>query len=160
MIYPQLDRLKDLLKPWLLSFGASCRVYNDAAISHSSSGSWQYLTFNSEVHDTDTMHSTSSNTGRITFNKGGVYVVSGHIEFASNATGIRGISIRLGGSTFIAINSTTAINGTTHALSISTIRQFSATNYIELGAYQNSGGALNVNSSSAYTPYFAAARIA
>lgn len=133
----------------------SCRVYNNANISHSSSGSNQYLTFNTERFDTDTMHSTSVNTGRITFTTAGKYLVGGNITFAANSTGQRGVHVRLNGTTVIAnYGCETVAGGLETPLFVVGYYAFSASDYIELGCLQNSGGALNVLASGNYSPEF------
>lgn len=132
----------------------SCRVYNSSNISHSSSGSYQYLTFNNERYDTDTMHSTSVNTGRITFTTAGKYHVGATIEFASNATGVRGLVIRLNGTTLIASVTVSASSATQTNLTAGCDYQFSAADYVEVGAYQSSGGSLNVSAVGNTSPEF------
>ncbi len=63
-----------------------------------------YLTFATERHDTDSMHSTSSNTGRIVFTAAGVYGMFANVALAANATGYRlvGIEINRSGTTIAA----------------------------------------------------------
>lgn len=138
-----------------------CRVYNDANLSiayntHTS------LTFNQERYDTDSMHSTVSNTSRITFTTAGKYVVTGHAYFASNSTGARVIRILLNGTTIIAhtIYDSTSVAGNCSML-ISTIYSFAATDYVELQVYQSitSTGSLNIEVQANFSPEFAAARV-
>ena len=57
------------------------------------------------------MHSTVSNTGRITATTAGKYLIGGHIEFAANATGLRELYIRLNGTT-INVNAIAAAGAT------------------------------------------------
>jgi hypothetical protein len=129
-----------------------CRVFNNANISHTTSGALQALTFNSERFDTDTMHSTSSQTGRITFTTAGYYMVGGQVEFGASATGERGLAIRLGGTTTLISHNQDAIGS--DQLSVVTFYAFTAGQYVELLGYQTSGGALNMNFTSAYSPEF------
>ena len=51
-----------------------------------SSGVNTILTFNTEDWDTDNMHSTVSNTGRITCNTAGIYIVSFNNRFSTTTT--------------------------------------------------------------------------
>src|SRR4051794_16526480 len=53
----------------------SCAVYNDAAQSIPD-GALTALTFNTEHFDTDSIHSTSSNTSRLTCQTAGIYVIT------------------------------------------------------------------------------------
>lgn len=141
--------------PAFLATPPSCRVFNSANISHATSGSDQYLTFNSERFDTDTMHSTVSNTGRITFTTAGKYLFGGNVEFAANATGQRSLKVRLNGATVIASgpHHDAAASGVTQCL-VAGYYSFSASDYIELGGFQSSGGALNMTASSNYSPEY------
>lgn len=134
----------------------SCRVRNSADISIPNN-TLTVLTFNAERFDTDGMHSTSVNTGRITFATAGKYIIGGDIEWVGNVTNVRLIGIRLNGATIIAyadqINSDTAVL----RQSVVTLYQFAAGDYVELLAYQNSGGALTVSALGNYSPEFWAA---
>ena len=55
---------------WMATDSPSCNVYNNANISIAT-GTNTALTFNSERYDNAAMHSTSSNTQRITAPTGG-----------------------------------------------------------------------------------------
>ncbi|KKM04831.1 hypothetical protein LCGC14_1760300, partial [marine sediment metagenome] len=77
------------------------RVYNDAAITLTTNVV-KFLTFNQERYDTDTIHSTSSNTDRLTATTAGKYLISATVEIESNGTGRRNLLIELNGSTAIA----------------------------------------------------------
>ena len=137
------------------------RVWKKAAFSHNSSGSFMAITFDEERFDTDGMHSTTTNTERLTVVTPGTYAISGHLTFAGNAVGYRQIAIRLGGSTYLAVHSTLSVgaNDSTN-LSIATVYNLAATEYVELCAWQDSGGTLAIAAGPAYSPEFAAARIA
>lgn len=137
----------------------ACRVYNDANFTHNSNGNYLAVTFNSERWDVSGMHSTSSNTSRITFALGGWYLVGGGIGWDANATGVRELAIRLGGSTYIAANQIDNFTANYQYMTISTLYYFAATNYIELMAYQNSGGNLAIIAAASYTPEFWAMRL-
>ncbi len=146
------DAVRDAVQ--FLANPPKCRVYNSAAISHATSGTAQALTFNSERYDTDTMHSTSVNTGRITFTTAGTYDLFATVAWAANVTGFRQIYFRLNGTTIIAIASVMAITsaGEQTFQSLATTYAFAATDYVELVANQNSGGALNVVAVGNYSP--------
>lgn len=135
----------------------SCRVYNSADISLPN-GTFTVITFNQERHDTASMHSTSVNTSRITIPDAGLYLITGHLAFASNATGIRAARIQMNGVTVLAahMNLGTTSASAESEISISTVYKFAAAAYIELYAFQNSGGALNTMSRSNYAPEFSA----
>jgi hypothetical protein len=138
----------------------ACRVYNDADFVHNSTGNWLAVTFNSERRDAKAMHSTSSNTSRITVPLAGWYLVTGHVRFAANATGQRIAGIRYGGANYLALQSDNNPSGTnTTIISIATLYYFAASDYIELVVYQDSGGNLNIVSTAQYSPELAVVKI-
>ena len=150
-----LDTLSDDIT--FLAGPPRTRVYNNANISHATSGTLQAVTFNSERYDTDTMHSTAVNTSRITFTTAGTYDVFGALDFDANATGYRQIAIRVGGATYIASVTVPTIGaGAPHQLVIATTYAFTAGQYVELMANQTSGAALNILASANYSPEFGA----
>ena len=130
----------------------SARVYNNANISinHNTATA---LTFNSERWDTDSIHSTVTNTGRLTATTAGIYHIHGHVAFASNSSGSRQVSIRFGASTVLAVHKIPASAGV-NLLSISTVYYLAENDYVELLVYQDSGGSLNVIADAALSPEF------
>ena len=140
----------------------AARVYNDAAIDPATS-SWVSLTFNTERYDTDTVHSTSTNTGRLTCpdNGSGLYHIGGQVRFDnSGATGsqVQGVRILLNGTTAIAqflldANVVKVDNGSQvscdYALSDNGA---GANDYVELQVFTE--GDVNVLSEAAYSPEF------
>lgn len=147
-----LDVLSDDIT--FLANPPKCRVYNSAAISITTSGTDQALTFNSERYDTDTLHSTAVNTGRVTITTAGTYDVGAAVDFAASATGYRTVYLRLNGSTIIASQKSAASPSGTHQLTVTTQYPFAAGDYIEVVVVQSSGAALNVNASGNYSPEF------
>lgn len=111
------------------------------------------LAFNSELKDTDTIHSNSTNNSRLTCKTDGCYAIGGTVVFAANATGLRQILIRLNGATTIAVQRVPA-NSSDSILSVATHYTLSANDYVELLGYQNSGGSLNVVATAPYFPDF------
>jgi hypothetical protein len=83
----------------------------------------------------------------------------GQVAFAQNATGIRGIQIRLNGSTLLASNFVVAFTGASTDVMAVTHYNLAANDYVELLAYQNSGGALNASLGANYSPEFMIARL-
>lgn len=146
---PRLDHLHTLTVP-------ACRVHRttDQSIPDATVTA---VTFNSETYDTDTMHSTASNTSRITFTTAGIYLVTASVYWPPNATGLRTVHIRKNGSTYLAIDQRpTAGAAFSTAMSTSTSDSFAAGDYVECVVWQNSGGALNVETGNFYSPIFTA----
>lgn len=135
-----------------------CHVYHDASQSLTND-TVTALAFNSEREDTDSMHDTVTNNGRIVFNTAGRYEIKILLSFATNATGIRQCHIKLNGTTYIASITTNAAASGNARLVLSCSRRFAATNYIEIEAHQNSGGALNVLSTAEFSPELTAVMV-
>jgi hypothetical protein len=107
----------------------------------------QAVVFDTESFDTDTYHSTSSNTSRITAPTNGKYSFHANISFAINSTGVRYIYFVKNGVTTdrYGANNKTAVSGDLTQLSTSYVFTLTATDYVEVYAYQSSGGSLNLN---------------
>jgi hypothetical protein len=132
------------------------RAYNNANISLSTAVAT--LTFNSGRHEHDpngVIHSDVTNNSRMTCRTTGLYHIGASVEFAANATGYRLLQIILNGATTIAIQTCQAVtNGDPTRMTIYAVYPLNATDYVEVQAYQTSGGALNVVYANAYSPDF------
>jgi len=121
-----------------------CSLKNSVAISLANSTD-VVLTFDEENYDTDSMHSTSSNTSRITIpsGQGGYYAFRWGAVFANNSSGNRRMRLRKNGTDIQNSALTTKGDGLT-AISASTVIAAVAGDYFELTALQDSGGALDI----------------
>lgn len=130
------------------------RVFNSAAQSLTS-GTLTALTFDSERYDVGDCHSTVSNT-RLTVptGEGGLYHIFGSVRFSLNATGARSIYIQINGTTRVAQVELDACSSSVTNLVIATDYGLIAGDYVELFAWQTSGGALNVDSIGNHSPEF------
>jgi hypothetical protein len=109
-----------------------------------------FVLFDSEDYDVGAMHSTVSNTSRLTVPTGGdgLYLVIAAVAFGSNATGYRQLRLAKNGT---ALNSIRAQGGTASGdsvIQISDILNLAAADYVEVKAYQTSGGSLNIGNAS------------
>ena len=130
------------------------RVFNSANLSIPNA-TLTVLTYDSELTDTDGMHDLAVNPGRLTCKVAGKYLIGGNVLFYPNATGPRAIQIRHNGSGVIALVQASLVSGTdTEGLSLVTIYTLGLNDYVELLAYQVSGGALNAMYVAAYSPVF------
>ena len=130
------------------------RVYNNGNLA-AGTGTNTYLTFNTERYDTSSIHSTSSNTSRLTVPTTGYYSISASVMFAANIQGVRGVDIRLNGSTQIAQDRRNAVlNSDVTLITLTTTYQLTAGDYVELGVYQTSGVSLNVVYTGNFSPEF------
>ena len=136
------------------------RVFHSVAQSIANS-TVTALAFNSERYDTDAFHDTSASTSRLTVPSGldGKYLITGTLQFAANATGSRVVSVRLNGTTTIAQHRGPGFSGDPTDLSIVTVYDLVASNYVELVVSQNSGGALNVVTNANHTPEFTITKV-
>ncbi len=138
------DALNFLLSP------PRCKVFNSTTYTIASSAVFTLLSWDSEVYDTDTMHSTVTNTSRLVATTAGLYSHTTSIFFAANATGQRAIEVRKnaagsnsGGTLIVQSNSGAAATGAA-SMSVSTTTdvQMTAGDYLEVFVYQSSGGSL------------------
>lgn len=134
------------------------RVYNSASLTIPN-GSWTALTFDSERYDTDTIHDTVTNNSRLTCKTAGKYVMFGTFFFAADATERRAIGIYLNGTTWISWSQLSATPSGVWAATVSCIYKLAVNEYVELKAWQNTGGDLVVVLAGNYSPEFAMQRI-
>lgn len=118
------------------------------------------VSFNTEIVDTHSGHSNSSNPSRFTIpsNWAGTWFVSAQIEWASNATGFRIVQIVKNGTTALleADVNPNATQAHFHHIA-GLVGGLVAGDYLEVFAAQNSGGALNLLTATApLSPYFTA----
>jgi hypothetical protein len=111
------------------------------------------ITFDgTDILDTNSFHDPASNNTRMTIpaGLGGKYLIQATIQFASNTTGGRELQIYKNGATVLQYVTTDAEGSLT--IAISGTYALVATDYVEIRAYQSSGGALDVwASNSGYT---------
>jgi hypothetical protein len=98
-----------------------------------------------EFFDTASMHDTATNPGRITITQAGKYDIDAHIKYLPNATGYRELSIKLNGTTTIALareNNSGA--SAAHSMHVSTIYSLAVDDYLEAYTRQLRGAALQI----------------
>jgi hypothetical protein len=139
---------------WLNSSRA-VRVWHSSAITVNDTSD-KVLPFNSEVIDTDVFHNTSTNNTRLTVPAGmaGVYIIGGGSNFEQNGTGYRLLKVRLNGSTMIGGLTVPAVGNGPTRLALTTVNVLAVGDYVELLAYQNSGGNLDCASGSDLTIFW------
>lgn len=135
-----------------------CRVTNTAAqtiVNNTRTA----LTFDTETVDVGGMHSTSSNTSRLTVPSGGqgLYVIGGACEFVANATGIRDIELRINGSVYFAGSQIASAGASaTTLMNVTGVYPLVDGDYVELTVVQTSGGNLNTGTSHQLWAYWTA----
>lgn len=133
-----------------------CRVYKSSGFA--AANGFSVVTFDSERYDNGSLHSTSSNTSRITIVTAGVYAVSAHVTFTGSASGAeRQLRLLLNGTTSIARqNLLTGGIGADIEMSVGTVYRFAASDYIEAQVYQDTGGNLTIKATGNTSPEFVA----
>lgn len=129
---------------------AGCRAYNDGvqSIAHNTATA---VTFNTDEWDTNSIHSTSANTSRLTIpaDKAGRWEFHYRVAFAPSGTGVRVAFLKVNGATDAIGSSVVSQANTPVQNSIVGVLQIdlAAGDYVELFVYQDSGGALNIGNS-------------
>jgi hypothetical protein len=103
------------------------------------------LTWNSESFDSNSYHSTSSNTGRLTVPATGYYIINGLCMFNVNGTGVRIIECKKNNTTSVAYieEAATTLAATASSVQFSAVVYATASDYFEMIAYQNSGSTIS-----------------
>lgn len=124
---------------------------NSAAQSVASGGGGTSLTFDTEVYDTDAMHSTAANTDRITINTDGTYMVSMSARTQFNSAGpTRQMRLHKNGAVFAYSDPAAALT-----LDVPCV----AGDYLQAVVYQNSGVALLYGGAGIDAAHFSARRV-
>lgn len=140
---------------WMATDRPHCRVFNSANISINSATATA-LTFDSERVDVGGLHSIVSTTSRITVPTGaaGFWMFGATVQFAVNATGSRMVDVLLNNTTIIARTWTTSMATDNTVVAVQGVYQLAVTDFIEVRAFQRSGGALNVENAANISPEF------
>ncbi len=101
------------------------------------------ITFNVNVIDATTMHSTSSNTSRFNAVYPGEYDVKYSLPWVANGTGIRAAWIRVNGSLDAGGFVQVGANASDTSVAAAETLYLQVGDYVEVCGYQTSGGNLN-----------------
>lgn len=129
-----------------------CRVYNSGTQSLTTSTE-TVLTFDSEEYDTSTLHSTATNTGRITVSATGKWRFHCAGLFSStDLDGARRIWFRVDGTTDqrggASASASTAGVSAGVAADASAVLSLTSGQYVEVIGFQNSGSSLTIGHAS------------
>lgn len=125
----------------------SARAYRSSAQSIAT-GTWDSASFDVERYDNDGIWVIGSPT-RFTIQEAGIYLLWGQVAFSVNATGQRGVRLRVNGATIAASIQTNTNATDTTQIVCSSPWQMAAADYMEVQVFQASGGALNLAASGA-----------
>ena len=131
----------------------TAKVYHDTSqkIPHNSTTT---LVFNSEYYDNDDIHDTSTNNSRLTCKTAGLYGIFACWKMTDSATGDRIINIVKNGTKALVRKRVRAASGGTTILPIYTEEPMAVDDYVEVTAYQDSGGNENVVYDPDFSPVF------
>jgi hypothetical protein len=118
-----------------------------AAQNNTTTGVYQSILFDAEAVDTDGMHDLVTNNSRLTVQTPGKYLVTGQVIFAFSATGRRLARLVVNNTGAGALGetevATSTVAGSSTAVPVSGQElSLVAGDFIELQAFQNSGGNL------------------
>lgn len=134
-------------------------VYSSVSFSHDSSGNWLSITYNQERYDTSNMWDSGS-PSRLTAQRPGTYMVGGHVVFDSNATGIRFVRLIVNNTGEMAHQGPIAATSNLPRFSICGLTELGRGDYVEMDAYQNSGGTVLIDGGTGYSCEFWAVFVA
>jgi hypothetical protein len=152
--FDQLNVTTDTAKAKITPALVGCEAYNSSAITLTTA-ILTVLPMNSERFDSDAFHDTATNNSRLTIptGMGGYYLIGGKVQWAANLTGNRLALIFKNNATNLAYNNYQAGNVEARCTPV-TLSLMAATDYVELYAYQNSGGNLDVEVNAEASPVF------
>ena len=122
------------------------RAFAGAATSLTNNA-WTVIALNSESFDTDGFHDLVTNNSRLTVpsGKAGKYAIGAQGGVSGNTTGQRSVRILLNGATMISAPMSNALSTASFGwrMDATTIYDLAVGDYVEMGIFQNSGGAIN-----------------
>lgn len=131
------------LQPRASVFNTATQSINNATVTA--------VAFNSESFDVGGIHDNATNNTRLTCpsGQGGVYQISAQVTFASNATGVRIIELMFNGVSVQRLLEATPNVAASLVFNVTVMLTLSAGDFVEIGARQDSGAALNIGSATA-----------
>lgn len=121
-----------------------CVVRRTSALSINNNSDTAVTFTATDIYDPLALHDTSTNPSRITVARAGIYRITSALRWADSATGDRLMSIRVNNST-ITPNSIGPLQSNRASHSLVVHQSLAASDYVEIFAFQNSGGSLNVD---------------
>jgi hypothetical protein len=127
-------------------------VYNSASESIAGDSAFHSITFNSEEYNDGAVHSTSSNTSRLTAVTAGKHYVSCSVNWdTTDGAGARVLRLIVNGTTEIARSTVAGSTALNVAQTLGTTYKFAAGDYAECQAL-TTGLAINLLASPGHTP--------
>lgn len=145
--------------------GLTMAVTSNVRVTHTiaqsvGDGATISVAFDTERFDTDTMHDTVTNNSRITIQTAGKYILWASIRWQTNVLGTRLLILRRNGATEESrVQGPPALGSAVAEQPLVAIVDAALNDFFEIRAFQNSGGALNVEVNPGTAPEFGAIRI-
>jgi len=121
------------------------------------------VTYAAEIFDTNSFHDNVTNNSRFTVpsGQGGYYLCIAQNAYANvAATGSREVSLRKNGSTFMTQTSIPGANiARANCVYVVEVLNLAAGDYVEVLAYQTSGGSLNLIYDASTVSYFSMIKV-
>lgn len=137
----------DALASGTATASASVRKTVAQSISNSTTTT---ISWDAEDWDTDTIHDNATNNSRLTATTSGKYIITAAIVFGSNNAGVRQLVVNKNG--FLAFQQIFPNNGAGEdQCALTGFVSLSISDYVEVQVWQNSGGSLNVQTSSSFS---------
>lgn len=133
------DDLEFLIDP------PACSVFNSASVSVTSGTTFTIMLADSENFDNNGMHSTVTNTSRVTAQTAGRYLCIATATYGAGTTGFRGLAFLHQGTTkFGEVQISPAPAGIGTAITTSATRVLAVNEYVEVEARHTQGANLAI----------------
>jgi hypothetical protein len=111
-----------------------------------SNGVGTIVPFDGETIDSNGFHDNTTNNSRLTVpsGKAGKYWVVAGSAYAQNASGIRATALRVNGTTYVQSAASALVSSSSTSVYAQTLLDLAVGDYVEMDAYQSSGGSLNL----------------
>lgn len=128
------------------NFGGNLYVGYGTTTQSIPNGNSTLISWDADLTDPQQMHSASAAPTAVYVKTPGLYRVTAQVQFAANATGERRLTIAVDGSSVNAYTSSAGGSaGSPTTVNVSNIVSCSSGSYVGVFAFQNSGGALNID---------------
>lgn len=134
--------------------GAKATATGNQAIANATATK---IALDNELYDTDNYHDNTTNNSRMTVPATGVYLITALLNWAGNA-GPDFCWLLVNNTTTIAFSDLNSAY-TVSVCTLCTIAALTAGDYVELVAYQGTGGSVNTTQQAAYAPMLAIERL-
>lgn len=101
------------------------------------------ISWDAEDSDPDSMHDNSTNPTRITVPTAGIWLVTANVVFQNNGNGQRQVFVKVNGTIQAGVSYVERTSGNQNGVVYTRLLSLSANDYIEVWAYQDTGGSLN-----------------